>query len=110
MFVDVLHHTEDPMVLLRGAKRVGRKGLIIKDHLLDGFMAGPTLRMMDTVGNARFGVALPHNYWRRNQWFEAFKELNLVVQSWTSDLKLYPRSCDWIFGRKLHFVTRLDLG
>jgi ubiquinone/menaquinone biosynthesis C-methylase UbiE len=34
MFVDVLHHTEDPIILLREATRVGRR-IIIKDHLLN---------------------------------------------------------------------------
>jgi SAM-dependent methyltransferase len=110
MFVDVLHHTEDPMVLLREATRVARKGLLIKDHILDGCLAGPRLRFMDTVGNARFGVALPYNYWRHNQWTAAFSDLDLSVQSWNGDLKLYPGPVDWIFGRALHFVGRLDLG
>ena len=109
MFVDVLHHTDDPMVLLREATRVARKGLLIKDHLLNGFLAGATLKFMDSIGNSRFGVALPNNYWRRNQWSEAFTELGLEIDAWHSDLKLYPRSADWIFGRSLHFVGRLNL-
>ena len=32
MFVDVLHHTRDQMVLLREAKRVARQCILIKDH------------------------------------------------------------------------------
>ena len=110
MFVDVLHHTDDPMVLLTEATRVARRGLLIKDHTLEGFLAGPTLRFMDTVSNARFGVALPYNYWRHSQWLEAFRKLGLSVGSWKKNLNLYPALADRIFGRSLHFIGRLDVG
>ena len=33
MFIDVLHHTEDPMRLLREGVRAARKAIVIKDHL-----------------------------------------------------------------------------
>ena len=46
MFVDVLLHTLDPMILLREAIRVARQTVVIKDHTLDGLLAGPTLRAM----------------------------------------------------------------
>ena len=61
MFVDVLHHTLDPRVLLREAGRVANT-ILMKDHFRDGFLAGPTLRLMDWVGNAHHGVPLPYNY------------------------------------------------
>ena len=109
MFVDVLHHTEDPMVLLREAARVSRRGLLIKDHLVDAFAAGTRLKFMDIVGNRRHGVALPFNYWRNEQWITAFRELEFSVNSWNVNLQLYPSPADWIFGRSLHFVGRLDL-
>lgn len=108
MFVDVLHHTEDPAALLREAARVARHSIVIKDHLLDGFLAGPTLRWMDRVGNARHGVALPHNYWTHQQWTDAFAKFQLNVREWEGDLALYPRPADWIFGRSLHFLARLE--
>src|SRR6266699_4877837 len=55
MFVDVLHHTPDPAVLLREAARVARKAIVIKDHRLNGLLAKPTLRLMDWVSNANKG-------------------------------------------------------
>ncbi|MEX0802185.1 MAG: class I SAM-dependent methyltransferase [Candidatus Binatia bacterium] len=109
MFVDVLHHTTDPMVLLREAVRVARKTIVIKDHTLEGLFAGFTLRFMDTVGNARHGVPLPYNYWPRRRWFEAFDALGLQVGIWNSKLGIYPWPARWIFERSLHFVARLDV-
>ena len=104
MFVDVLHHTEDPLVLLREAVRVARDGLLVKDHCLDGWLAGPTLRFMDRVGNARHRVALPFNYWPEARWREAFATLGLDVATFDRRIGLYPPPADWVFGRGLHFI------
>jgi SAM-dependent methyltransferase len=109
IFVDVLHHTHDPMTLLREATRVARKTVVIKDHLLEGVLAGPTLRLMDWVGNARYGVSLPYNYWTKLEWLEAFQKLGVKVQSWTTSLRLYPWPTSFLFDRSLHFVARLEL-
>ena len=108
MFVDVLHHTNDPQVLLREAKRVARKAVVIKDHTRDGFLAGPRLRFMDWVGNARHGVVLPYNYWSRNRWHSELKNLGLVEDDWSEKLHLYPWWANWLFGSSLHFVARLN--
>lgn len=109
MFVDVLHHTEEPMVLLREAVRVASKGIVIKDHTADGFFARPLLRFMDRVGNTRYGVVLPNNYWSEKGWREAFRVLGLEPGSWEHELGLYPWPACLVFDRNLHFVTRLEL-
>jgi ubiquinone/menaquinone biosynthesis C-methylase UbiE len=108
MFIDVLHHTEDPMVLLREAARVSRNGLLIKDHMREGILAGPTLEFMDWVGNARHNVALPHNYWTKQQWLAAFRELHLDICQWDQKVPLYPWWAKWLFGRSLHYVGRFS--
>ena len=109
MFIDVLHHTTDPMILLREALRVARHALVIKDHTRDGLLAGPTLRLMDRVGNARHGVPLPHNYWPKRDWLEAFDSLGLRIGVWTTNLRLYPWPASLAFDRSLHFVARLEI-
>jgi SAM-dependent methyltransferase len=108
MFVDVLHHAEDPSQLLREAARVARRALLIKDHTLTGFLAGPTLRLMDRVGNQRHGVALPYNYWTRQQWLQNIDALCLKIGAWKSKLGLYTWPANFLFDRSLHFVARLD--
>jgi SAM-dependent methyltransferase len=108
MFVDVLHHTDDALALLREARRVARQAILIKDHPRNGFLAGPTLRFMDWVANRRHGIALPYNYWPRQKWFEAFEQLGLTLRVWKTKLGLY-RPAGWLFGRGLHFLARLDV-
>lgn len=109
LFVDVLHHTNDPMVLLREAKRAARKAIVIKDHCSDGLFGYSTLRLMDWVGNAPHGVVLPYNYWSRQQWTAAFAELQLKVSIWQARLGLYPFPASLAFERKLHFIAVLAL-
>jgi SAM-dependent methyltransferase len=108
MFIDVLHHTPDPMRLLREASRVARQGIVIKDHSMNGFMAETRLRFMDGVGNARYGVALPFNYWTKDKWTDAFGVLKLEATAMVTRLHLYPWPLDAIFGASLHFVARLE--
>lgn len=107
LFVDVLHHTLDPIDLLTEAARVASDRILIKDHILHGPMSKLTLRLMDWVGNKPHEVVLPYNYWTLRQWKLAFRRLGLVPEVWIETLRLYPPFADWIFGRSLHFVTSL---
>ena len=107
MFVDVLHHTPDPAVLIREAARVSRASVLIKDHFLEGFAAGPTLRLMDWVGNRGHDVTLPYNYLPRATWTRLFAETGLTIEHSIEDLKLYPAPFTWLFDRKLQVIYRL---
>ncbi|MCS6850283.1 MAG: methyltransferase domain-containing protein [Gemmataceae bacterium] len=110
LLVDVLHHAAEPLELLREAARVAARAVILKDHLLEGPWAGPTLRFMDRVGNARHGVALPYHYWRAAQWRHAIAEVGWHVAEWRQELGLYPIPLRWVFERSLHFVALLHPG
>jgi SAM-dependent methyltransferase len=109
MFCDVLHHTEDPVAMLRQAARVARHCVMIKDHLAEGAFARPLLRLMDFVGNAPHGVTLPYNYFDRAQWENAYQSSNLFPSETRTRLALYPAWADPIFGRSLHFISRCDI-
>jgi SAM-dependent methyltransferase len=107
LLVDVLHHADDAGALLAECARVARQAVIVKDHLREGFAAGPTLAFMDWVGNARHGVRLTYRYLTRAQWGELLARTGLRADRWEERLALYPPPADWIFGRRLHFVARL---
>ena len=108
MFVDVFHHTPDPTIPMRDAARVSRGPIVIKDHLTEGPLAKPRLRLMDWVGNAHLGISLPYNYWSKERWHTAFADLGLQVDSWAEDLGLYPPPVSWVFDAHLHFICRVE--
>ena len=105
--VDVLHHTDDPALVLAEIARVAPL-VIVKDHLRDGVAANTTLRFMDWVGNAAHGVRLPYNYLSRREWTGIWQALDLGVSRFATRLSLYPRPFSWVFDRGLHFVTVLS--
>ena len=108
IFIDVWHHTENPELLLREAKRVSRQAILLKDHTRDGLLAGPTLRVMDWIGNAAHGVNLPYNYQSERQWRSSCASLKLRVTHWSGDVGLYPWPASMLFDRGLHFIARLE--
>lgn len=107
MLIDMLHHTDDPVAMMREAVRVTRNSILIKDHTADGPFARRLLRMMDWVGGARHGFALPYNYLATKQWDDAIGNLGLTVASWQKTLSLYPWPATWLFDRSLHFLAEL---
>jgi len=107
VFVDVLHHADQPEELLAEAVRVNRGTVVIKDHLRDGILAQQTLTFMDRVHNARYGVSLPCRYWSTQEWEKIISSMGLEIETWEDKLALYPNWANWMFGRGLHVITRL---
>jgi SAM-dependent methyltransferase len=108
MMVDVLHHAARQDELLAETARVAKRALVIKDHVLTGVLAQPTLAFMDWVGNARHGVALPYNYWSEQRWRGAWSALGLRVATRRDALGLYPWPASLAFERGLHFIVVLE--
>lgn len=108
MMVDVLHHADDQRALLAEVARVAKRAVVIKDHRADGFLAAPTLRFMDWVGNARHGVALPYAYWSSDRWAKELEKAGLRVTTERARLGLYPWPASMLFERRLHFIAVLE--
>ena len=105
--VDVLHHTDDPSVVLSEASRVARNGVVIKDHLREGWLAQATLAFMDWCGNIGDGVPLPYNFLSRSEWQGAFFKSKLQSIETNEKLDIYLPPARWVFDRQLHFVSFL---
>jgi SAM-dependent methyltransferase len=106
--VDVLHHTDNPKQLLTEGRRVARRGVIVKDHLRQGFGASASLRLMDWIGNKGHKVNLPYNYISKDEWDRIFAEARVTVKTWTEDLGIYPGPLRLLFDRRLHFIATLE--
>jgi len=55
-------------------------------------------------------VALPYNYWSAQEWTLALQRIGAAIESWNTDLRLYPWPASALFGRSLHFVARVGAG
>jgi len=103
--VDVLHHTDDPTRVLAEAERVARQGVVVKDHLREGFLARQVLAAMDWFGNVGDGVPMPYNFLSRKEWQEAFFRARLEIVSTAEKLDIYLPPIRWLCDRGLHFVA-----
>jgi SAM-dependent methyltransferase len=108
MFVDVLHHTNNPAVLLAEATRVTRKYVLLKDHFREGLLSDATLRLMDWFGNVHHGVTLPYNYLSELEWNRLFDQAGLRLSEIKRRLGLYPFPLNLLFERSLHFIALLE--
>jgi SAM-dependent methyltransferase len=109
MFVDVLHHSLDPLTILRDAARVCRSFILIKDHVAENAFDHWTLRLMDWVGNKPHGVVLPYAYLSSEQWMKLYRGAGLAEQNVDRAIPLYPAPFSFIFGRNLHFISALTI-
>lgn len=106
--VDVLHHCDDPVAVLKECARVSKKFVIIKDHVSDSVYDEKILAFMDWVGNSAHGVVLPYNYLSTSDWASAFDKAGLKSMHNVNQLNLYPMPLDMVFGGSLHCLHLLS--
>lgn len=102
MAVDVLHHCNDPVSMLKECARVSKTWVLIKDHISDSVYDEKVLRFMDWVGNRAHGVVIPYNYLSTSDWSSAFAVIGLEKVHNVDQLDLYPMPFEILFGRSLH--------
>lgn len=105
--VDVLHHCNDPVAVLKECARITRKWVVIKDHVANSRYDKKVLKFMDWVGNKAHGVVLHYNYLSSSEWNLAFDKVKLKKVKKIDELNLYPMPFDIIFGGSLHCLYLL---
>ena len=85
----VLHHSKDPIGLLKEAKRVARKNIIIYENLPEGFVS----RFCCKIHGISFAWLFQKNketgkFFKKREWLDIFKNigLNLIYEQRVSSL------------------------
>jgi SAM-dependent methyltransferase len=108
VIVDVLHHVADPDRVIGEARRVTRRGVIVKDHYAETAFQRLRLAAMDWVGNRQFGVGRDGHYLSRSEWERLWARQGLALTRLDETLDLYPAPVKPLFEHGLHFVARLE--
>lgn len=107
MCIDMLHHSDNPAAMLGEAKRVASKGVILKDHNCDSWLARKIISFTDWFANAQYGVPMTYNYYSRSGWREMWQQLDLESHDYTDSFGLYPFYSYLIFARDQDFICVL---
>jgi SAM-dependent methyltransferase len=105
IIADVLHHENDPNLLLSQCARVASRAVIIKDHKPEGLLAQPRISFMDWAANVGYSVPCLYRYNTLTQWRDCFKALGLTVAYESTSLSLYPPVVNILFGRRLQYLA-----
>lgn len=70
LIVDVLHHTQTPLEILKEASRVSSKYILIKDHYYRGAKDFSRLSFADYIGNQPYGISLPYKFLKCREWLD----------------------------------------
>jgi len=78
LIIQVLHHCDNPRELLKEARRVAKKIVIVEDVYLTK-MHLKAMKLYDLLANFRHDVNVPFNFRNNEEWLELFRELGLEV-------------------------------
>ena len=80
MLIDVLHHDAKPEKVLKEAKRVSKKHILIKDHYWENHIDYYLLKYADYIGNKPYDIILPYQFLNISQWQKLIDKTKLSVR------------------------------
>ena len=88
IIIDILHHVENPVAILREAKRVTKKSIIIKDIVSSSLISNTANYAVDLIGGLLTDVDRPKKYYTIKGWKELFKKTGLKIEYFDTNFKL----------------------
>ena len=100
--IEVLHHSEDAIHLLREARRVTKGQIVIFEDIVTSTFRLKFMKMFDIIMNMRHGVNTPLYFKSEKEWLTIFSDLNLTCER-VLDYSFYsiytPQRCRIFFLR-----------
>ncbi len=89
MILQTLHHCTDQIKVLKEAKRVSRKRIIIMEDVYNNYFEKITTFLHDYISNKRKGVDCPYYFHNKDEWKSIFKKLGLKIVKETDTVSKY---------------------
>ncbi len=99
LLIFVLHHTPDPLIVLREALRVSRLGLLVVENHVAGPVRRPITRIFDSIPHFQHGVPICYHTMTIDEWH------GLVAQV-PARARLLSRFSLGFFWQ--NFITRIE--
>lgn len=80
LLVFVLHHTQDPSVLLGEALRVSRHGVVVVENHVEGRLRQAVTRMVDSIPHFQYGVPICYRAMPLADWQVFFSSLGTAPE------------------------------
>ena len=98
IILQTLHHCTYQIRVLKEAKRVSRKRIIIMEDIYNNLFEKMTTFLHDYISNKRKGIDCPYYFHNKAEWQAIFKKLRLKIVKETDTVSKY-----WLF--KFNNVT-----
>lgn len=89
LILQTLHHCTDQIQVLREAKRVSRKRIIIMEDVYNNYFEKILTFLHDYISNKRKGINCPYYFHNKNEWKIVFKNLGLKIEKETDTVSKY---------------------
>lgn len=106
--VDVVHHCQDPLAVMREVVRVARRVVVVKDHFSFGPLTHKILYLMDRAGNERDAIECPSHYLEPRQWVDLFATAGAKLDALEWPMTVHSLPWRLVAWSELQFVAKLS--